>query len=37
MKTIKLCSEEATEQYVMDCVKCGRKFRVIGRTTVMIF
>lgn len=37
MRKIELCSEKATEQYVMDCIKCGRKFRVIGRTTVMIF
>ena len=37
MKIIELCSEKETEQYVIDCIKSGRKFRVIGRTKVMIF
>lgn len=37
MKTIELNSESATEQYVIDCIKCGRKFQVVGRTTVIIW
>lgn len=36
MRTIELCSEKATAQYVIDCIKSGRPFEVIGRTKVII-
>lgn len=39
MKTrvIELCSESATSEYVLDLIKCGRKFQTIGRTKVVLF
>ena len=37
MKTLRFKSEEDTEEKVLELIKSGAHFKVIGRTAILIF